>query len=76
MEEASICKTAFSMQKGHYEFTWMPFGLHLLVSRSSGEQMKLCDQCRMSVKPIFMICCSTVVYLTSVVKGYAEYYKH
>lgn len=27
MEESPICKTAFSTQKGHYEFTRIPFGL-------------------------------------------------
>lgn len=27
MEESSICETVFSTQKGHYEFTRMPFGL-------------------------------------------------
>lgn len=40
MEASSICKTAFSTQKGHYEFLRMPFGLVWVVLRSKDLLMK------------------------------------
>lgn len=49
MEQSSICKTAFSTQKGHYEFLRMPFGLVWAVLRFQGFADKV-------LKPISDIC--------------------
>lgn len=50
MERTSICKTAFSTQKGHYEFLRMPFGLVWAVLRFQGFTDKvlksISDICR------------------------------
>lgn len=54
MEQTSICKTAFSTQKGHYEFLRMPFGLVWAVLRFQGFADKV-------LKPISDICLSCIL---------------
>lgn len=49
MEASSICKTAFTTQKGHYEFLRMPFGLVWAVLRFQGFAEKV-------LRPISDIC--------------------
>lgn len=50
MEVNSICKTAFSTQKGHYEFIRMPFGLVFAVFKfqglADGVLKEIRDWCR------------------------------
>lgn len=67
MEPGSICKTAFSTKKGHYEFIRMPFGLVFAVFTFQGLAdsvlKEVQDMCRaymddlLQHTPTFELCC-------------------
>lgn len=72
MEESLICKTTFSTQKGHYEFTRMPFGLRLQLLPFRLGQMKYYERWPISTKPIWTISSVTAIPLKIVVRIYDE----